>query len=106
MNSSLPNGIGLIFFDQLITQYGLIDGNITIIITFTSIFLSQVELFFFGFNMSGTNGWDEAPPEFYDTIVYDYDANSITLKIEAWGPKGVISAFAYIDTTLIPGYEP
>jgi hypothetical protein len=72
INASLPNGIGLIFFDQLITNYGQVDGNITIIIAFASIFLSQVELFFFAFNMSGTNGWDQAPPEFYDTIVYDY----------------------------------
>jgi hypothetical protein len=110
INITLPNGTALIFFDQLITNYGLIEGNITLIITFPlSIDLSQTELFFFAFNASGTDQWDQPPPEFYDNIIYNYTANSITLEIEPWGPQSVISAFAYIDLSQlpgIPGYEP
>jgi hypothetical protein len=110
VNVSLPNGTALIFFDQLITNYGQVDGNITFTIYFPStVDLSQTELFFFAYNTSGTEEWDSPPPEFYDNIVYDYDANSITLTTGAWGPRGMISAFAYIDLSQvseIPGYEP
>lgn len=110
VNISLPNGTALVFFDQLITNYGQIDGNITFTIVFPStVDLRQTELFFFAYNVSGLEQWNLAPPEFLDKIVYDYDANSITFEVEAWGPKGMISAFAYIDTSQvseIPGYEP
>jgi hypothetical protein len=110
VNITLPNGTALIFFDQLITNYGQIDGNLTFTIVFPStIDLSQTELFFFAYNVSGSEEWNIAPPEFYDDIVYDFVANSITFPTEAWGPHGVISAFAYIDTSQvsqIPGYEP
>lgn len=110
VNITLPNGTALVFFDQLITNYGLIDGNITFTITFpSSIDLSQTKLFFFAFNMSGTNQWDSPPPEFYDAIIYDYGSNSIIFEVEPWGPNGMISAFAYIDLSQvpgIPGYEP
>ncbi|MFX1557899.1 MAG: hypothetical protein ACFFC9_11650 [Promethearchaeota archaeon] len=109
-NITLPNGTALVFFDQLITNYGLIDGNITFTITFpSSIDLNQTELFFFAFNMSGTNQWDSPPSDFYDAIIYDYESNSITFQTEAWGPNAIISAFAYIDLSQvpgIPGYEP
>lgn len=110
VNISLPNGTALIFFDQLITNYGQVDGNITFTIVFPStVELSQTELFFFAYNMSGSEEWNIAPSEFMDNIVYDYFDNSITFPIEAWGPGGIISAFAYIDTSQIseiPGYEP
>ncbi|MFX0076104.1 MAG: hypothetical protein ACFE96_11715 [Candidatus Hermodarchaeota archaeon] len=110
VNISLPNGTALVFFDQLITNYGQIDGNITFTIIFPStIDLSQTELFFFAYNVSGSEEWNIVPPEFYDRIIYDFDANSITFPTEAWGPRGMISAFAYIDTSqvsYIPGYEP
>jgi hypothetical protein len=110
VNISLPNGTALIFVDHLITNYGQIDGNLTFTITFPStVDLSQTELFFFGYNMSGAEEWGSPPSEFLDNIVYDYDANSITFPSPAWGPRGMISAFAYVDTSQlpeIPGYEP
>lgn len=110
VNISLPNGTALVFFDQLITNYGQIDGNVTFTIVFPStVDLSQTELFFFAYNVSGLEQWNLAPSEFLDNIVYDYDDNSITFPVEAWGPNGIISAFAYIDTSQIseiPGYEP
>ena len=109
-NSTLPNGTALVFFDQLITHYGLISGNITFTITFpSSIDLNQVELIFFAFNMSGTEQWDQPPPEFYDAIIYDYSTNSITFEVQPWGPQAILSAFAYIDLSQFPGipaYDP
>ena len=53
VNITLPNGTALIFFDQLITNYGQVDGNITFTIVFpSSIDLTQTELFFFAYNVS------------------------------------------------------
>ncbi|MFX0043355.1 MAG: hypothetical protein ACFE8L_10620 [Candidatus Hodarchaeota archaeon] len=97
VNVSLPKGTPLGYFDQLIINYGLIQpNNITMTFTFPiSIDLAENDIFFFGFNMSGTYEWDEAPPEFYDTIVYNYVANSLTLNSTAFGPRGMISAMSY-----------
>ena len=110
VNVTLPNGTALIFFDQLITNYEQIDGNLTFTIVFPStIDLSHTKLFFFAYNTSGTEEWNSPPPDFYDNIVYNYTANSITLISPPWGPGGMISAFAYIDLSQIPGipgYEP
>ncbi len=95
VNVSVPEGTALAYFDQLITYYALIDGNITMTMTLpSSIDLLENDIFFFAFNMSGTLEWDEAPPEFYDTIIYDYGTNSFTIETPAW-PWGVISAISY-----------
>jgi len=103
-NVTLPVGTELAFFDQLFVNYGLITGNITMTITLPlSIDLSVIAVHFFAFNMSGTETWDEAPPDFYSTIIYNYETNSFTLETPAWGPLGVISAmsYEYVDT---PGH--
>lgn len=97
VNVSLPKGTALAYFDQLIINYGLIQPNITTM-TFTipsSIDLLENDIFFFAFNISGTNEWDEAPPDFYDTIVYNYVVNSLTLNSTVLGPMGIMSAMSY-----------
>lgn len=110
VNVTLPNGTALIFFDQLITNSAMIDGNITFTIQFpTTINLAQTQLFFFGYNTSGNEDWGAPSDEFFDNIIYNYETNSITFEVEAWGSKGMISAFAYIDLSQyqgIPGFEP
>ena len=80
-------------------------------ITFPShLDLNNMEIFLFAYNMSGTYEWDEAPPEVYTAIIYDYGANSLTLEIPAWGPMSVISAISYnpieAEEPSIPGYNP
>jgi len=110
VNVSVPEGTALAYFDQLITYYALIDGNITMTMTLpSSIDLNNIELRFYAYNMSGTLEWDEAPPEFYSTIIYDYGTNSFTIETPAW-PWGVISAISYIsvgaeEEPIIPGYN-
>jgi hypothetical protein len=112
VNISLPNGTALAYFDQLIINNMLVDGNISMTITLpSSLDLNDIEVFFFAYNMSGTEEWDEAPPEVYNAIIYDYGANSLTLEVPAWGPMSVISAMSYnlIETEeepIIPGYNP
>lgn len=112
VNVSLPNGTALAFFDQLIVNNYLIVGNLTMTVTFpSSLDLHDISPLFFAYNMSGTLEWNEAPPEFYATIIYDYGTNSITFQMEAWGPMGVISAMSYIPITteeeepVIPSYN-
>ncbi|MFX1316401.1 MAG: hypothetical protein ACFE9T_11095 [Promethearchaeota archaeon] len=96
INVSVPKGTALAYFDQLIVNYGLITSNLTMTITFpSSIDLLENDIFFFAFNMSGTEEWNEAPPEFYDEIIYNYVTNSLTLETPVWGPMGVMSAISY-----------
>ncbi len=110
VNVSLPEGTPLAYFDQLITHYALIDGNITMTMTLpSSIDLNNIELRFYAYNMSGTLEWDEVPPDFYVTIIYNYSTNSFTIETPAW-PWGVISAISYIsvgaeEEPIIPGYN-
>lgn len=109
VNVSVPEGTALAYFDQLITYYALIDGNITMTMTLpSSIDLNNIELRFYAYNMSGTLEWDEAPPEFYSTIIYDYGTNSFTIETPVW-PWGTISAVSYIsapaEEPIIPGYN-
>ena len=110
VNVSVPEGTALAYFDQLITNWDLVDGNITMTMTLpSSIDLNDIELQFYAYNMSGTLEWDEAPSEFYDAIIYDYSTNSFTIETPAW-PWGVISAISYIsveaeEEPIIPGYN-
>ena len=110
VNVTLPNGTALVFFDQLITNSGLIFENITYTITLPStIDLHNIKIFFFAYNMSGSEQWDQPPSEFYDLIIYDYTTNSITFEVEPWGSTGMLSALAYIDlgqNPAIPSYDP
>ncbi len=102
VNVSLPSGTPIVYFDQLLANYSLITGNMTMIITLPlSIDLDDIELIFIAFNMSGTDQWDEAPPEFYDYVIYDYGSNSITIEITVW-ESCVISAIAYITESTPP----
>jgi len=109
VNVSVPEGTPLAYIDQLFTYYALINGNITMTMTLpSSIDLNNIELRFYAFNMSGTLEWDEAPPDFYTTIIYDYGTNSFTIETPAW-PWGTISAISYIsepaEEPIIPGYN-
>ncbi|MFX0043356.1 MAG: hypothetical protein ACFE8L_10625, partial [Candidatus Hodarchaeota archaeon] len=109
VNVSVPEGTPLAYFDQLITNWVLIDGNITMTMTLPpSIDLNEIELRFYAYNMSGTLEWDEAPPEIYNQIIYDYGSNSFTIETPAF-PWGVISAISYIsapaEEPIIPGYN-
>jgi len=86
VNESLPIGTPFYYCDQLIINDDLIDGNITMSMTFpSSIDLSMVQLHMFAFNMSGTSMWDEAPSEYYDTVIYNYLTNSIIVETPPWG---------------------
>jgi hypothetical protein len=111
VNVSLPLGVPFAYFDQLITNYSLISGNITMTITLPpSIILSSVVFLFYAYNMSGTNQWDAAPNEFYRySVTYNYIANSITIEMPADAfANGIISAMAYISEEFpaeIPGYD-
>ena len=96
VNVSVPKGTALAYFDQLIINYGLITSNITMTITFpSSIDLLENDIFFFAFNMSGSEEWDEAPQELYDAIVYNYTTNSLSLETTTWGPVSIFSAMSY-----------
>ncbi len=112
-NVSITNGTAIVYFDQLFENYGLITGNITMTITLpSSIDVDDIIAIFGAFNMSGTNQWDEAPPEFYDYVIYDSATNSITIETGVWDTS-VISMMAYVlrsATTTepsddIPGYD-
>ncbi|MFX1496196.1 MAG: hypothetical protein ACFFBH_01585 [Promethearchaeota archaeon] len=112
-NDSLPQGTALAYFDQLLINYTYIDGNISMTITLpSSIDLNSATLYIFAWNMSGTEDWDTPPPEFYDTIVYDYIANRFTIQIPPWGAWPLISAISYSGGEggelpgEIPGYNP
>ncbi|MBY8992766.1 MAG: hypothetical protein KGD58_18630 [Candidatus Lokiarchaeota archaeon] len=92
-------------------NHSLISGNITLTIHIpTSIDLTRVLFFFYAFNMSGTEEWDAAPPEFYlDSVTYNFVQNTITITMPPWD-RGVISAMAFIDLDAeppveIPGYN-
>jgi hypothetical protein len=109
VNVSLPEGEPIAFFDQLFTNYSLINGNINMTVTLpSSIDLASVVFLFYAYNMSGTNEWDSAPPEFYNqSVSYNYAANSIIIEMPAW-PMGIVSAMAYISEDFppeIPGYD-
>ena len=110
VDEPLPVGTAFAFFDQLMTNFSLISGNITMTITLPStIDLSKVAFFFYAYNMSGTEEWDSPPPEFYiDSVTYNFVANSITIEMPPL-PFGLISAMAYIDSENlpdeIPGYD-
>ncbi|MFX1597007.1 MAG: hypothetical protein ACFFBK_13195, partial [Promethearchaeota archaeon] len=81
VNESIPIGTPLFYFDQLIINSILIIGNMTMTITFpSSIDLSAGDLHFFAWNISGTSQWEEAPQEFYDSIIYNYVTNSIIVE--------------------------
>ncbi|MFW9820441.1 MAG: hypothetical protein ACFFE5_12590 [Candidatus Thorarchaeota archaeon] len=109
VNVSLPQGQPFAYFDMLFTNYSLINGNVTMTITVSpSIDLASVLFFFYAYNLSGTNEWDAAPPEFYtQSVSYDYATNSIKIKMPAW-QMGIISAMAYFSEEFppeIPGYD-
>ncbi|MFW9874715.1 MAG: hypothetical protein ACFFG0_16530 [Candidatus Thorarchaeota archaeon] len=110
VNIPLPEGTPLAYFDQLFIGRSLVAGNITMTITLpTTIDVNNVVLFFYAFNMSGTEDWEGAPPEFYiDSVTFDGATNSVILNFEAW-EGGVISAMSYmtIEEVLeeIPGYN-
>ncbi|MFW9902160.1 MAG: hypothetical protein ACFFDY_12920, partial [Candidatus Thorarchaeota archaeon] len=106
----LPLGTAFAFFDQLMINYSAIVGNVTMtMIIPSSIDLSTVGFFFYAYNMSGTEQWDPAPPEFYATsVIYNLVANTITIQMPTF-PFGLISAMAYLDSEdlppEIPGYD-
>ncbi|MHA2392549.1 MAG: hypothetical protein ACXAEX_11455, partial [Promethearchaeota archaeon] len=112
VNVSLPEGTAIAYFDQLFANYTVINGNVTMTIVLpTSIDVTEMILFFYAFNMSGTLEWDAAPPDFYvDYVTFDNATNSIIIKMEPFMfTKGIISALAYITTEEllgeIPGYD-
>jgi hypothetical protein len=109
---SLPAGIPLAYFDQLLTDYTSISGNITMTITLPpSIDVSNMVFFFYAFNMNGTYEWDAAPPDFYvDYVTFNNATNQIIIKMEPFMfSNGIMSAMAYmtIEDVLveIPGYD-
>lgn len=111
VNVTIPNGTVSTYFDMLFTNDSLISGNITLTIHIpTSIDLTRVLFFFYAFNMSGTEEWDAAPPEFYvDSVTYNFVQNTITIIMPPWD-RGVVSAMAFFDLDAeppveIPGYN-
>ena len=110
VNEPIPLGEAFMFFDQLTIEYGLLTSNVTMtIILPPSMDLSTMEVIFYAYNMSGTEEWDPAPPDFYiDSVTYNYAENTIILEMPTF-PFGLISAMAYIDTGdggfEIPGYD-
>ncbi|MFX1371937.1 MAG: hypothetical protein ACFFCE_08760 [Promethearchaeota archaeon] len=101
VNISLPEGTPLYYMDQLIVNDDSIVGNITMTLTFpSSINLSLVPLHMYGYNMSGTNEWDEVPSEFSDTVIYNYLTNSILIEMPPWGSDSMISA---MSAEFLPG---
>ncbi|MFW9829762.1 MAG: Loki-CTERM sorting domain-containing protein [Candidatus Thorarchaeota archaeon] len=107
INETLPEGTALVYFDQLTTNYIYIDGNLSMTITLpSSIDLSSITLYFFAWNITGTEEWIQPPPEFYDSIIYDYSSNSFTIQTPSWGSSSIISAISYTGGEAIPGYNP
>ncbi|MFX0082426.1 MAG: hypothetical protein ACFE94_11820 [Candidatus Hodarchaeota archaeon] len=112
VNVSLPEGTPIAYFDQLLTHWTLITGNITMTLTLPlSIDINNIIPYFYAFNMSGTLDWDQAPPEFYaNNLSFDNATNSIIIEMEpSMFFKGIISAISYktIEEALeeIPGYD-
>jgi len=103
VDEPLPLGTYFAFFDQLLINYSSIIGNVTMTITLpSSIDLSSVVFLFYAYNMSGTEEWDPAPPEFYLTsVTYNFATNSIIIEMPTF-PFGLISAMGYIDTEDLP----
>ena len=103
VNVSIPSGTPIGYFDQLIANYSLVVGNITMTMTLPlSLDLNDIDLVFASYNMSGTLDWSEATPDFYDTLIYDYSNNSVTIETTPWGDISMISVMAYVippDTT-------
>ncbi len=110
VDEDLPLGEAFAFFDQLMINHSAIIGNVTMtMILPSSIDLSTVGFFFYAYNMSGTEEWDPAPPEFYATsVIYNFATNTITIQMPTF-PFGLISAMAYLDSEdlppEIPGYD-
>ena len=103
------------YFDQLLTDYTVSSGNITMTITLPpSIDVSNMVFFFYAFIMNGTYEWDAAPPDFYvDYVTFNNATNQIIIKMEPFMfSNGFMSAMAYltieeVEEVLqeIPGYD-
>jgi len=105
VNVSVPEGTPLGFFDQLLINWSLISGNITMTVTLPlSIDIDEIILFLYAFNMSGSMNWDSAPPEFYaNYVTFDNLTNSMIYKMEPnMFFKGIMSAMSY-EYINIPG---
>ena len=110
VNATLPTNVTVLgYVDMLFTNPSIISGNITMTINLpSSVDLNDMAMLFYGYNMSGTDEWDLAPPEFYlHNAIFDNVTNSIILSIEPWD-EGIIAAIAYISVEGaggIPGYD-
>jgi len=100
----LPMGEDLVYLDLKITNHSLLIGNITLDITIPSyIDLSTEYLYFWVWNMGGTDHWNGAPRGFYDSVAY-YGAYSLRFEIPMEGPLMVLLAISY--GTEPPVYPP
>ncbi len=99
VNEPIPMGDDLFYLDIKITNHSLLTANISFDITIpSSIDLSTEYLYFFGWykDSDTTNPeWGGVPQEFYDSIVYDYGTNSLTLEIPMEGPIMMLIAVGY-----------
>ncbi|KKM73333.1 hypothetical protein LCGC14_1411490, partial [marine sediment metagenome] len=96
VNVPLPMGDELCYLDLKITDHSLLTANITFDVTIPSyIDLSTKYLYFYAWNMGNSLGWSGAPQEFYDSISYDYTANSLTFEIPMEGPIMLLVGISY-----------
>ncbi|MFX1569986.1 MAG: hypothetical protein ACFFCV_16650 [Promethearchaeota archaeon] len=80
---SLPNGTALLYLDHKITNYTVIDGNVTMTVQFpSSIHFSIDTIYFWVWNVSSTSQWI-LPTQ---TIIYNYGSNSITIEFPITEP--------------------
>ena len=107
----LPEGDPLLFLEMKITDHALLAGNITITLTLPSTLdLDTLDIFFWAWNMSGLSQWDAPPPEWEQTVIYDYANNRIIFEFPVDSPFAVISAISYEsaepeEPEEIPGYD-
>ncbi len=100
VNEPIPMGDEIFYLDIKITNHSLLTENITLEITIPSyIDLITEYLYFYGWYMGGgmmtAPQWYGTPQEFYDSIVYDYPANSLVLEIPNTGPLMMLLAVGY-----------
>ena len=108
----LPNGTALLYLDHKITNHSLITTNITMTIDFpSSIDLSEIIVYIYSWNVTGSGEWELAPPEFYQhSVNYEVESNRMWFEIEVIGPYMYLSAISYEvmpedGTPPIPGYD-
>jgi hypothetical protein len=96
VDEAIPLGDILGYLDLKITNHSLMTENITLTINFPGyVDLNTYYPYFWAWNMGGMDKWDGAPQEFYDSVIYNYVANSVEFEIPMSGPVMILVGMSY-----------